>query len=124
VSLGFFGRDGVRCILPQPVIRSAPTSTHTQPTLDPLNPPHHHPHPRRNLLVFDPLQKDSNGFSYNDIMIQPVTDAALVALDKAKGRGAKKTLLFGMQGEVRLPMLCCGTARYYEVAGGGACWSE
>jgi hypothetical protein len=62
---------------------------------------------RRNLLVFDPLKPDSNGYSYNDIMIKPITAAARAALaanaGKRRAGGAKaanrKTLMFGMQGE-------------------------
>lgn len=53
------------------------------------------------MLVFDPLEKDANGFSYDDIMIHPITAAAEAALWKKRRGHAAKTLWFGMQGEVR-----------------------
>ncbi|KAI8470137.1 MAG: hypothetical protein J3K34DRAFT_459022 [Monoraphidium minutum] len=54
----------------------------------------------RNLLIFDPLEKDAYGFSYDDIMIRPITRAARAALSKARPGAAPKTLWFGMQGEM------------------------
>lgn len=51
----------------------------------------------RNMLVMDPLQKDRNGFSYYDIMIKPIAEAARAVY--APGN-PKKTLYFGLQGEM------------------------
>lgn len=54
------------------------------------------------MLVFDPLRPDANGFSYNDIMIMPLIRASAAALNKRRGaKAGRKTLWFGMQGEVR-----------------------
>ena len=52
------------------------------------------------MLIFDPLQPDSNGYSYNDIMIKPITKAAAAAMGAKRKCAAHKKLWFGMQGEV------------------------
>jgi hypothetical protein len=52
----------------------------------------------RNLLFFDPLQKDAYGFSYYDIMIAPIIKAVQAVYGGDAGKG--KQLWFGMQGEM------------------------
>uniref|UniRef100_A0A383VDD3 Glycoside hydrolase family 42 N-terminal domain-containing protein n=1 Tax=Tetradesmus obliquus TaxID=3088 RepID=A0A383VDD3_TETOB len=50
----------------------------------------------RNMLRFDPLQKDRHGNSYWEIMLQPLLQAANDAFNSSKG----KTLHFAMGGEM------------------------
>jgi hypothetical protein len=47
----------------------------------------------RNMFHFDPLWKDPNGYSYWDIMLKPILDAANEVLP------AGKTFWFGVEGE-------------------------
>ena len=49
----------------------------------------------RNMLMFDPLQKDAHGFTYWDVMLGPIFDAAKVVYTKPG-----KTLIFGLEGEM------------------------
>eukprot|EP00877_Chromochloris_zofingiensis_P006477 jgi/Chrzof1/2082/Cz11g02040.t1 len=53
----------------------------------------------RNMLVFDPLVKDSHGFSYHDIMLQPLAAAATAAATALQSHPGK-SLWFGLQGEM------------------------
>lgn len=49
----------------------------------------------RNMLHFDPLWKDPNGYSYWDIMLQPILEAANEAVP------AGKTFWYAVEGEAR-----------------------
>ncbi|KIZ04437.1 hypothetical protein MNEG_3525 [Monoraphidium neglectum] len=49
----------------------------------------------RNMLWFDPLKKDKNGFNYFDIMLSPILKAV-----KASYTQAGKTFIFGAEGEM------------------------
>lgn len=50
----------------------------------------------RNFLLFDPLWKDKHGYSYYDLMLQPILDAANTAFASQRG----KTFSFAMGGEM------------------------
>lgn len=52
----------------------------------------------RNMLVFDPLQRDAHGFSYYDIMLAPIMSAIKAAYAGSAGRG--KQVWLGLQGEM------------------------
>ncbi|KAF6262006.1 hypothetical protein COO60DRAFT_1625174 [Scenedesmus sp. NREL 46B-D3] len=62
----------------------------------------------RNMLHFDPLWKDPNGYSYWDIMLKPILDAANEAFP------AGKTFLFGVEGEMGGTVLS-NPAQYLKV---------
>lgn len=62
----------------------------------------------RNMLHFDPLWKDPNGYSYWDIMLNPILDAANEVLP------AGKTFLFAVEGEMGGTVLS-NPAQYLKV---------